>query len=366
MVNPIAGIGGRVGLKGSDGPEVLRLAIARGARPEAALRAAEALRLIAPLADRIEILTWPGPMGADLCGQLALNCRVGGSLMPGSTSGADTEAAARWMLSEAVDLLLFVGGDGTARNICAVVDEKIPVLGVPAGVKIHSGVFAVTPRSAGVVARRFLEQTSRRCRPAEVLDIDEDAFRDGRVCARLFGSMRVPVDPSHLQGAKVGGVRGEAQTIDGIVATLMEEMQDPQCAYLIGPGTTTRAIKKRLGIDGTLLGVDVVCNGQLVAKDADEHTLLDWVTGRTGKIIITIIGGQGHLFGRGNQQISPKVIRAVGPDQIRVVATPEKLVGLKGRPLLVDTGDAQLDHQLEGHIRVVTGYRNYTMCRVGL
>ena len=367
IVNPIAGIGGRVGLKGSDGPEVLRLAQARGARPEAAARAAEALSLLTPLTSRIEVLTWDGAMGAVVCRQAGFAPRVGGAPAAGeATSAADTEAAAAWMLEEGVDLLLFVGGDGTARNICRAVGERLTVLGVPAGVKIHSAVFAVTPRSAGVAARQFFEQEAGRCRVAEVMDIDEEAFRRGEVTARLFGSLCVPDINHHMQGAKVGGIHSEAEALDGIAQTVIEAMDDSQCAYLIGPGTTTRAVKERLGINGTLLGVDVICGGRQVAADADERTLLSWVADRPARIVVTIIGGQGHLFGRGNQQISPEVIRRVGCDRIMVVATQEKLVGLAGRPLIVDTGDSQLDRQLEGHLRVITGYRNYTVYRVGL
>ncbi|MBI9083444.1 MAG: ATP-NAD kinase family protein [Desulfobacterales bacterium] len=367
IVNPVAGLGGRVGLKGSDGPAVQQLALARGARPEAPLKAAEALGTLAPLAGGMEVLAWPGAMGADVCRQAGFDPRVGPAAAGGVTSGADTEAAARWMLAESVDLILFVGGDGTARDICSAVGERIPALGVPAGVKIHSSVFAVTPRSAGMAARRFLEQGAGRCRTAEVMDIDEDAFRNGKVCARLFGALQVPDADRLIQGAKVGGGPSEARVLADIAQGVIEQMRkDPACVHIIGPGTTTRAVKRHFGIPGTLLGVDVVWGDRAVAEDADERTLLKWIAGRPARIIVTVIGGQGHLFGRGNQQISPRVIRSVGRQRIIVVATQEKLLGLNGRPLLVDTGDGDLDRDLAGHMRVVTGYRHTTMCRVGL
>lgn len=355
-----------MGLKGSDGTEIQRLALARGARPEAQERAVRALKSMMPLPSSLKVLTWPGPMGADACREAGLTPREGPVGTLETTTGADTEAAARWMMAAAADLILFVGGDGTARNVCTAVGERIPVLGVPAGVKIHSAVFAVTPRSAGTVARRFLEQAGARCRTGEVMDIDEAAFRRGTVQARLFGSLSVPDVQGLIQGAKVGGGGGEAQTLAGIVAGVAERMNDPACAYFVGPGTTTRAVKEHFGGPGTLLGVDVIQGGRVVAQDADEKTLVAWADRGPANIVVTIIGGQGYLFGRGNQQISPAVIRKVGREGILVVAAQEKLVRLCGRPLLVDTGDSELDRHLEGHIRVITGYRNTTMCAVGL
>lgn len=366
IVNPIAGLGGRVGLKGSDGTEIQRLALARGAQPEAPRRAVQALTAMAPFSPSLAVLAWPGPMGADACREAGCTPQEGPAGISKATTGADTEAAARWMADAGAALILFVGGDGTARNVCTAVGERVPVLGVPAGVKIHSAVFAVTPRSAGTVARRFLEQAGARCRIGEVMDIDEAAFRKGTVQARLFGSLRIPDVQGLIQGAKVGGGGGEAQTLADMVAGVTERMNDPACAYFVGPGTTTRAVKEHFGGPGTLLGVDVIQNGRVVAEDADEQTLIAWANRGPANIVVTVIGGQGYLFGRGNQQISPAVIRKVGRDGILVVAAQEKLLRLRGRPLLVDTGDNELDRHLEGHIRVITGYRNTTMCPVGL
>ncbi len=365
IVNPIAGIGGRLGLKGSDGAEMLQLARQRGGLSEAPLRAQEALAVLTPLASRLDVLTWAGPMGETVCRQAGFTPEVGGAPADGDTSGADTEAAARWMESRQVDLLLFAGGDGTARNVCAALGERLPVLGVPAGVKIHSAVFGLTPKHAGMAARAFLEQHRFLCRQAEVMDIDEDAFRRGEVRARLYGCLQVPDLAQFIQGAKMAGGASEAEQLAQIAHVVAGQLQDPAWVYLIGPGTTTHAIKRQAGIDGTLLGVDVVWQGRLVAKDADERTLLEWVGKHAVKIVVTIIGGQGYLFGRGNQQISPSVIRAAGRENIIVVATQSKLQALMGRPLVVDTGDALLDQQLHGYLRVVTGADTYSMCRVG-
>lgn len=366
IVNPIAGIGGRVGLKGSDGEKMLRLAIARGARPEALSRATAALRPLAHLKSRIRLIAYYGEMGADACHAAGMPATAVGMLPPGRTTASDTKTAARQMLSEGVDLLMFVGGDGTARDICSVVGETVPVIGVPAGVKIHSGVFAITPESAGYVAAEFLEKPSLRCRTAEVMDIDEDAFRNGRVSARLYGILLVPDNRRHMQSTKAGGLQSEQALLRQISQSVIDIMALSDSYFIIGPGTSTRTIMEMLELKNTLLGVDVVHHNAHVATDVDENRLLGLVTKGPAKIVVTIIGGQGYLFGRGNQQISPQVIRTVGQENIIIVATPEKLLSLKGKYLLVDTGDAALDRELEGYVRVITGLNTTTMYRVGL
>jgi predicted polyphosphate/ATP-dependent NAD kinase len=267
-------------------------------------------------------------------------------------------------LEEQVDLLLFAGGDGTARNICQAVGNQLISLGIPAGVKIHSAVYAVTPRDAGEVARIFLEGRLRSLREAEVMDIDEEAYRQGVVSARLYGYLRVPVESRYVQPMKAGGTVAEAEALAGIAEDVIDSMDGSEI-FLIGPGTTTRAIMEKLGLANTLLGVDVVCNRRLVARDVSESQLTELISGRRAKIVMTVIGGQGYILGRGNQQISPAVVRQVGKDGIRVVATKEKLASLGGRPLLVDTGDEGLNQELGGYVRVTTGYRDYVIYKVG-
>jgi predicted polyphosphate/ATP-dependent NAD kinase len=238
------------------------------------------------------------------------------------------------------------------------------VLGIPAGVKIHSAVYAVTPKSAGEVAAMFLEGKLKVTRDAEVMDIDEDAFRSGVLAAKLYGYLLVPEEKKFVQSVKSGGVRAESQSLHAIAADVTAGMNENDY-YIIGPGTTTRAVMERLRLQNTLLGVDVIQNKGLVANDATERQLLDLVQGKKAKIIVTVIGGQGHLFGRGNQQISPRVIHMVGKGNIIVIATKEKLISLSGRPLLVDTGDEDLDQELMGYIRVTTGFKDYVMYKVG-
>jgi predicted polyphosphate/ATP-dependent NAD kinase len=365
IVNPIAGLGGRVGLKGTDGLKVLRMARNLGAEPESPKRTVEALKIVSGIKDRIDVITYPHEMGEEECREARLRPRVIGSIKKGETTSNDTKRAAQEMVAAGVSLLLFAGGDGTARNIYDAVRHKVPALGIPTGVKIHSAVFAVTPRSAGHVAVMFLEGLLTKNRVAEVMDIDEEAFRHGQVIAKLYGTLRVPEENRYIQSPKSGGIHSEKEALQGIAASVIDAMHDPECCFIIGSGTTTRSIMVQLGLENTLLGVDVVCNKRLVANDVTERQLLDLTKDQRAKIVVTVIGGQGHIFGRGNQQISPRVIRQVGRENIIVVATKEKLALLKGRPLLVDTGEEELDEELSGYLKVTTGYQDYVMYRVG-
>jgi predicted polyphosphate/ATP-dependent NAD kinase len=281
------------------------------------------------------------------------------------TTADDTRRAATAIVDAGVHLLLFAGGDGTARDVCLAVGERVPALGIPAGVKIHSAVFATNPRGAGQLAAMFLGGQVQRLRQGEVMDIDEDAFRQGRVSAELYGYLSVPVDERRVQSMKAGGGPSEAGALEGIAYRLIDEMQ-PDHLYIIGPGTSTQSVKERLG-GGTLLGVDVVRDRQVVARDVGERELLERLAAAprpAASIIVTIIGGQGHIFGRGNQQISPRVIDRVGRANIRVMATRQKIATLEGRPLLVDTGDPAMDASLGGYVRVAVGYNDDVVMRI--
>jgi predicted polyphosphate/ATP-dependent NAD kinase len=364
IVNPVAGMGGRVALKGSDGAATLAKARERGAVPVAPGRAVEALALLASLIPGVELLAAPGPMGADEAAGCGLAATVVGSASRGETTAADTRAAAAELAGRGIDLLLFAGGDGTAVDVLEAVGDRVPVLGIPAGVKMHSAVFGVNPRSAGELAVLYLEGRTTDVRAAEVMDVDEDELREGVLSPRLHGYLRVPVAPNLVQGLKSRSARGEGAALAGIARQVLEAVPSG-CLCLLGPGTTTAAVTAELGFEHTLLGVDVVRDGRLVVRDAGEPELLDVLSGAVARIVVTPVGGQGFLFGRGNQQLSPLVIRAVGIPNIIVVATESKLVALGGRPLLVDTGDPELDVQLAGYTRVVTGYREESVYRVG-
>ena len=160
LINPIAGMGGRVGLKGTDGvaTEAARL----GAEPTANARALEMLdafkRLLdgAPFPLAIDWLTADGDMGSSAL-QTAGFAVVKVVHKPSANPTViDTQTAVDKFLAASVDLVLFCGGDGTARDICSVTDEKTPVLGIPAGVKMYSGVFGITPAHTAKLLLRYL------------------------------------------------------------------------------------------------------------------------------------------------------------------------------------------------------------------
>jgi predicted polyphosphate/ATP-dependent NAD kinase len=255
-----------------------------------------------------------------------------------------------------VELLLFVGGDGTARDIYEAIGEGVPVLGIPAGVKMHSSVYAVNPRRAAELVEAFLAGDAPLAQ-TEVMDIDEAQFREGRLSAQLYGYLSVPYAERLVQGAKIASTGAEDSPLP-IAEYVVETMEDG-FTYILGPGSTVKAIGDELGIDKTLLGVDVVHQGKLVGKDLNEAQLLALIEGKPVKLVVTVIGGQGYVFGRGNQQISPAVIRQVGRENVIIVATKSKLGALEG-PLLADTGDPDCDTYLSGYVRVVTGYGVFT------
>lgn len=370
IVNPVAGLGGAVGLKGTDG--VVREALARGAVPLSASRAVRALGMLEPLKEELLIVTCPGEMGERAARELGFNCRVpedsGNAAhlqtneMP-ETTREDTCRAAKKIAAAGVSLLLFAGGDGTARDVYESIGEQIPVVGIPTGVKIHSPVYAVSPERAGELARRFLRREITQLKTEEVLDIDEEAYRQGRVSTRLHGYLRVPDEARLMQGRKSGSPLADESSQKAVGLRVVDEME-PEVIYLIGPGSTTRQVMAALDLPATLLGVDIVCNRQLICSDAWEKDILEAIAGRECRLVITPIGGQGYLFGRGNQQLSPEVIRQAGPEHVLVLSTLSKLQAFQGRPLMVDTGDPDLDNELEGYYKVLTGYRESIMYRV--
>lgn len=356
IVNPIAGIGGAIGMKGSDGPEALAKARAVGHASRSSERATAAIgALRSKLGASLAVVTPPGQMGADSALAAGVTPKLLDLRLGGLTTSADTRTAAAMMLTAGVDLLLFAGGDGTARDICDAIGESLPALGIPTGVKMHSAVFATTPRAAGEAAAAYLGRKVSRTTRAEVMDIDEDAFRNGRVSARFFGMLQIPDQPGYMQHLKSGSAARAGADLVGIADDVIERMGSGEL-FILGPGTTTKAIADRLGIPKTLLGVDLVCRGEPVAFDVTEQQILAQLNDTPARIVVTPIGGQGFILGRGNQQISPRVIEAVGRDRLLVVAAKEKLARLMGEPLLVDTGDPALDQALAGYMRVVTGY----------
>ncbi|GAA2861585.1 ATP-NAD kinase family protein [Microbacterium arabinogalactanolyticum] len=416
VVNPVAGVGGPAGLAGSDGADVQRLAASRGAHSRAQERATIALRVLASRHPSLVVGTAAGAMGADAVRAAGLepwvvyaaseaSCpspETGGSseagdssvdrpvlddppvLGRGLTQASDTSAAVAALAAAGVTLILVAGGDGTLRDavagladLAATTPEKHPdsgsqrrsavdsgthlrssvpppaVLGIPSGVKMYSPVFAVSPRAAGALAAEWIDgalPTAER----EVLDVDEQAMRHARVEPVLYGMLRVPFRVGRTQSRKAATPASEADAVVAAARGVVKRML-PGTRYLLGPGSTTAEVARQLGIRKSPLGVDVVLDGQRVLTSASEEQLLAEVALGPAQAVVTVIGGQGFLLGRGNQQLSASVIRALGDDPLLVVAPEQKLIDLHGRPLIVETGDAELDARLAGHIRIVTG-----------
>jgi predicted polyphosphate/ATP-dependent NAD kinase len=401
VINPIAGIGGAVGLKGSDGLAVQKLALERGAVKKAEGRAMLALSAILDLREDLTVYAAAGEMGENLAkkmgfktltvmpptkaspartetaadtgseatgaGTSAQRDRAGESLWSEAasvgTTGADTRTAVERIASLA-DVLLFAGGDGTARDVCAAAPEGLLTIGVPAGVKIHSAVYAVNPEAAGKALRASLT-TAVPTQRAEVMDIDEAMYRSGTLQARLYGYLTTPVLRGLMQHPKAASFHRKNDIV-GICEEIKDYIRkgDPGDCYLFGAGSTVLEVEKALGVQGTLLGVDVFQDGKLIAKDAAEKALDVLTRQHRCHMIITVIGGQGHIFGRGNQQFSPAVIRQIGIENILVVAAAFKIYGLPEQSLYVDTGDEDLDEMLRGHRSVIVGWQESLVCRV--
>lgn len=355
IVNPVAGMGGVVGLKGTDGKAIFKKAITLGAKPVAPARAESFLSELKPLKDRLSLIVGAGRMGENETQSCGLSYTVLGKRKK-ETSAKDTMEIAKRIKEIGADLLVFCGGDGTARDVLNAVGMGLPILGVPTGVKMHSAVFAVNPEAAAKIVSKFLFE-GLPLKEAEVMDVDEEAFRKGRVSAELYGYTLVPHEPLLIQGFKIASPITESELCNqAAIAIYVIENMEPDVVYVVGPGTTTRTIGDLLDADKTLLGVDLFCNKQLIAKDVNEKQILEKISGKKGKIIVTPIGGQGFIFGRGNQQISPKVIRQVGVDNIIVVATKSKLENLKS--LRVDTGDSSLDWEFrKSQLKVIIDYK---------
>jgi len=354
IVNPIAGMGGAVGLKGTDGKEILEKAVTLGAEPVAPARAETFLSELKTIKEEVRLMVGAGQMGENEARNQGYSYKVFGEQKK-DTRPEDTVDIAKEIADEDVEILIFCGGDGTARDVLNAVDRQLPVLGVPTGVKMHSAVFAIDPKAAARITLRFLRKQLPLWE-AEVMDIDEEAFRQGRVSAKLHGYLLSPYEPSLIQGAKMASPVTESELRNqAAIAIYVTENMKEDVVYIVSAGTTTRTIGDLLDEKKTLLGVDLFCNKKIVAKDVNEKQILEAIEGKEARIVVTPIGGQGFIFGRGNQQISPKVIRKVGIGNIVVIATENKMKNLNR--LKVDTGDTELDAAFHGTIKVVTDYK---------
>ncbi|MFQ5831947.1 MAG: ATP-NAD kinase family protein [Candidatus Thorarchaeota archaeon] len=370
LVNPIAGMGGRVGLKGTDG--VLEEAIRRGAEPVAPGRATEFLSALDSVmrhsARKVNLIACPGEMGERVVLESGMDCDVVKVRMTEETDADDTKKCVAALYDAGVRLLVFVGGDGTARDILDALQEHnigdLLVLGVPSGVKMYSGIFVINPKDAAEVIRLASEDTATSAE-FEVMDADEEAIREDRFIIKLYGYLNGPSVPARFQGAKQASpeTMDEQEAQEAIARHVIDSMEEDG-SYILGPGTTVKTVADLLGIEKTTLGVDLYQRSNS-HNDVNEQTILNLIDD-FGKawIVVSPIGHQGMLFGRGNQQISPRIIEKVGKDRILVICTPAKLRGIDGGTLKVDTGEERIDEILRGYIRVITDYNEIRLVKV--
>jgi predicted polyphosphate/ATP-dependent NAD kinase len=381
IINPIAGLGGSVALKGSD--DMAMHALALGAEPKANTRAQIALRVLQPYKNDIRVYTVSGQMGEQSALALGFDVELSYQSKDEQTQAHDTEQAVEALLAQQVDIILFAGGDGTARNIATAVEnfalkkgsQQVPVLGIPAGCKIHSGVYAITPKAAGRVVEMMVTKQLVTLTEGDVMDIDESLFRQGIVKAKRFGEMQIPSELRYVQAVKSGGKESNELVLQDIAEDIMEKMREHHDSlFVIGSGSTTAFLMSELNLENTLLGVDLVQDEALVASDVSESQLWQQLmraqkTQQIVHLVITLIGGQGHIFGRGNQQLSSRVIRYIiaqsgGKENISIIATKAKLTALENRPLISDTGDDELDQLLSGFMPITTGFKDQVLYRI--
>ncbi|MFX1502297.1 MAG: ATP-NAD kinase family protein [Promethearchaeota archaeon] len=360
IVNPIAGMGGSVGLKGTNG-EIFIQAEKMGAIPVTPIRANELLVNLKNK-EKMTLLVAPGKMGAEIVKDLGIRFKIIGEIGT-ITTAVDTKRIAKQMLKENIDLLIFCGGDGTARDIFDSIGLEKPIVALPAGVKMYSSVFAINPRAAAEIVDKFIEETIET-QEKEVLDIDEDLVRQDILQAKLYGYLKVPKVLNLIQSGKRGSSVGRTieENKTEIAQFIIENMED-DILYLLGPGTTIKTITDILHLPKTLLGIDAVYNKNSVGLDLNEKSILKLLNSYPKTIIIiSPIGGQGFLFGRGNKQITPKILKIIGKDNIKIVSTVDKIRQLSC--LRVDTGDIQTDKMLIGFTKVIIGYKEELITKV--
>jgi predicted polyphosphate/ATP-dependent NAD kinase len=362
IVNPVAGAGGRVGLHGTDGPAVLAEAVRRGGSGRSTPRAVRALRRLAESPDCPAILAAPGAMGADVAAACGVQVTGLELRLPadGVTAAEDTRRAARQLAKAGVDLLLFAGGDGTARDVEQAIGTRLPMLGIPAGVKMRSGVFGTSPEAAAELVSEYLGSADRPCADAEILDLAADGEH-----SEFYSVARVPaLSGGRLAGPKGLSPAGLAVELDALCAAAAADLE-PGTLYLFGPGSTTGGVLRKLGVQGSMLGIDAVQDGRLIGSDLPEQSIMTLMDAApAAKLVLGVIGGQGFLLGRGNQQLSPAVLDRIGPAGLVILASTAKLAALDPPRLLIDAGDEVPVRGLCGYHRVRTGPARYMMMQV--
>jgi len=359
LINPWAGIGGTVALKGSDGEAIRLKAIQRGAKPSAAHRVEISLKVCQQLKDKIDFYTIAGDMGANLLSEMGFNFTTVYVPKNEPTTAEDTIRALKKMQSLGLDILIFAGGDGTARDVYDAQNQPLPVIGIPAGTKIHSGVYCITPKAAGELIAQVIEGRVVGLTKASVMDINEDMFRRGKLQTKQYGELFTANEPLLIQASKSGSIENDALNLLDIASGIVEEMQNDHL-YIIGSGSTVAAVMEQLTLENTVLGIDVVVNGKVIGQDVTAEHLKMIIKAHEDlpkTLLVTAIGGQGHVFGRGNQQLTAEILHRIGKYNIQIIATKQKLAALNGRPLIVDSGDEETDRWLAGRWTVTVGYK---------
>ena len=369
IINPISGMGGSVGLKGTDGKKILQKAIELGAEPNAINRTKELLIQLESIKSKIKFVTCPKFMGENPLKELGFDYETiihplfnNINEVANSTAEHTIQAAKIMNQYNNLKLILFAGGDGTARDIVNAIHKDKPCLGIPAGVKIYSSVFSINPDKAASIIMQFLWDEIP-LKESEVLDIDEKEYRQGKLVSKLYGYLLVPFNPDFCQSSKMGSSESDLDNQERIAKLIVEEMEE-NIYYLVGPGSTTKAITDALNQDKTVLGVDLLLNKKIVAYDLNEQQILTYIRGKKTKIIVSLIGKQGFLFGRGNLQFTPQILRCIGAQNIIIISSKFKLQNIPNQILRLDTRDHKLDEEMKGLYRVIVDYDEIKICSV--
>ncbi|MHA1829871.1 MAG: ATP-NAD kinase family protein [Candidatus Heimdallarchaeaceae archaeon] len=362
IVNPIAGLGGKKAWKGTDLISEAWSFFEKGEH-YSFQRVNQALHSI-PQNFPVRFYYCGGVMGEQLLSNFGFEKEMIYNPTNKRTSAEDTKRACQILLKCNVDLIIFVGGDGTARDVSSVIDDKIPVLGIPSGVKMFSGCFLNHPNDLGEILES-MRNGDVIVAPEDVMDVDEEMFRENKVQASLFGHLLVPQKLGLIQGGKISSSISSIEVYKSISLELVEEHKLLKGIVVLGTGSTVYHIMKSLGREKTLLGIDVLIDGEIKFKDVDEETLYNITKSKTIKMILTPIGGQGFLLGRGNQQISSRVLSNTKEFNLIIVSTEEKLRTID--KLQIDLEEPVTFAQVKnGFIKVLVSYHQYMLKEINI
>ena len=373
LVNPDAGLGGRLGLKGSDGQA--EIARSRGAQDRSGPRMRAMLdHLITISKENLDGIQWyvsKGRMGTDWISPAISSLEIIHS-SSSSTDAKDTSQLVGSMIESDIDLLVYAGGDGTTRDVVAALSEygrpELPIIGVPTGVKMHSGCFASSPKAAAEVLSAWLEG-DLLLSSTEVLDLDEDLYRKGKWVVKLYAEAITPASPRWMQGSKMRvEASGEEEIIQGLADHVRETLIGDRMMIVWGSGGTLRTIGGILGFDLSTLGIDITVGGNIIGSDLNENEILSALREHQGDVMLLLspMGGQGFLIGRGNLQLSPDVLRIIGVNRVLGIVTPAKMLTL--RSLRIETGDSEMDKRFSDkkYLKVLQGYRTTRVLKVSV